>query len=428
MKILKIFLLLNHIKILFLQYNTGKRNMLKSVIIQDFFSFKGRKEITLNKGVNILLGINGSGKTSFLNALRLLYEGIAGDGLVKLIQEQWGGYDQIINFNGERTAPYAQITYLFNYSELNKLNPAAGFNADVHYRITIKRSGTSYVLNEQVFTQHKTKKDASFIYLDFANGNGKISTRTKDGIGLQDYTNAGVSGQELILRQLNDPIHYLPTHTLRKAIESIAVYSSFDIGEGSKLRTPAEFSMDVRLRKSGTNLTQILNGLKLNNAFAFERLEETFRNVNPYFKSIEITNLYGQSYLSLREKNMSRAIGALHISDGTLRFLLSECIFYNPLRGNLVAIDEPERGLHPDMIRSVADMMKYAARQSQIIVATHSPHLLNQFELEDILVFEKGEDNSTIVRRVSERDFPEWEGEFLPGQMWLLGLIGGKRW
>lgn len=65
--------------------------MLKSVIIQDFFSFKGRKEITLNKGVNILLGINGTGKTSFLNALRLLYEGIAGDGLVKLIQEQWGG-------------------------------------------------------------------------------------------------------------------------------------------------------------------------------------------------------------------------------------------------------------------------------------------------------------------------------------------------
>ena len=80
------------------------------------------------------------------------------------------------------------------------------------------------------------------------------------------------------------------------------------------------------------------------------------------------------------------------------------------------------------MIRSVADMMKYAAKQSQIIIATHSPHLLNQFELEDILVFEKDEDNSTVVHRVSENDFPEWKGEFLPGQMWLLGQIGGKRW
>ena len=402
--------------------------MLKSIIIQDFFSFRGKKKIKLNNGVNILLGINGSGKTSFINAVRLLSEGIAGDGLVKLIQEQWGGYDQVVNFNGERTAPCAQITYVFNYNELNELNPAAGFNADVHYRITIKRSGTSYVLNEQVFTQHKTKKDASFTYLDFANGNGKISTRTQDGIVLQDYTGADVSGKELVLRQINDPIHYLPTHTLRKAIESLAVYNSFDIGEGSKLRVPTEFSTDIRLRKSGSNLTQILNELKLNHTFDFERLEETFRNVNPYFRSIEITNLYGQSYLSIREKNMSRAIGALHISDGTLRFLLSECIFYNPLRGELVAIDEPERGLHPDMIRSVADMMKYAAKQSQIIIATHSPHLLNQFELEDVLVFEKDEDNSTVVHRVSENDFPKWEGEFLPGQMWLLGQIGGKRW
>ena len=61
--------------------------MLKSIIIQDFFSFRGKKKITLNKGVNILLGINGSGKTSFINALRLLSEGIAGDGLIKLIQE-----------------------------------------------------------------------------------------------------------------------------------------------------------------------------------------------------------------------------------------------------------------------------------------------------------------------------------------------------
>ena len=402
--------------------------MLKSIIIQDFFSFKGKKEIKLNNGVNILLGINGSGKTSFINALRLLSEGIAGDGLAKLIQEQWGGYDHIVNFNGERTAPCAQITYIFSYSELNELNPAAGFNADVHYRITIKRSGTSYVLNEQVFTQHRTKKDTSFTYLDFANGNGKISTRTQEGIVLQDYTGTDVSGKELVLRQINDPIHYLPTHTLRKAIESIAVYNSFDIGEESKLRMPTEFSTDIRLRKSGSNLTQILNELKLNHTFDFERLEETFRNVNPYFISIEIANLYGQSYLSLREKNISRTIGALHISDGTLRFLLSECIFYNPLRGELVAIDEPERGLHPDMIRSVADMMKYAARQSQIIVATHSPHLLNQFELENILVFEKDEDNSTVVHKVSENDFPEWEGEFLPGQMWLLGQIGGKRW
>ncbi|WP_400224628.1 AAA family ATPase, partial [Methanobrevibacter smithii] len=344
-------------------------------------------------------------------------------------QEQWGGYDQVVNFNGDRKAPYAQITYVFDYKKLNAINVAADFKSDIYYRVTIRQSGTSYTLNEKMYTEHKKKTGSSFTYLDFSNGNGKISTRTQDSaILFQDYTDSDISGQELILRQINDPKHYLPIHTLRKAIESMSVYSNFNVEEGSRVRSTAEFSTDVRLRKNGANLSQILNLLKLNHTFDFARLEDTFSNINPNFKSIEITNLYGQSYLSLLEKNMSRAIGALHISDGTLRFLLLESIFYNPSRGSLVAIDEPERGLHPDMIRSVAEMIKYAARQTQIIVATHSPHLLNQFELEDVLVFEKNEENSTVVRTVSEDDFPDWEGDYLPGQMWLLGQIGGKRW
>ena len=114
--------------------------------------------------------------------------------------------------------------------------------------------------------------------------------------------------------------------------------------------------------------------------------------------------------------------------DAQRGFLLLESIFYNPFRGALVAIDEPERGLHPDMIRSVANMIKDTAKQCQIIVATHSPHLLNQFELEDILVFEKNKENSTEIHTYSQADFPDWEGDYLPGQMWLFGLIGGKRW
>lgn len=403
--------------------------MLKTVILRDFFSFKGEQTIELNNGVNLLLGINGSGKTSFINSIRLLCEGISGDGLVKLIQEQWGGYDQIVNFNGERTAPCAQITYIFDYTKLNAINSAAGFKSDVFYRITIRKSGTSYTLNEQIYSEHKQKTGTRFMYLDFSNGNGKISTRTQNaGISFQDYTDGDISGQELILRQINDPMHYLPIHTLRKAIDSISVYNDFNVDEGSRLRSATEFSTEIRLRKTGANLTQILNMLKLNHTFDFNRLEETFRNVNPHFKSIEISNLYGQSYLSLIETNMSKAIGARHISDGTLRFLILESIFYNPNIGYMVAIDEPERGLHPDMIRSVANLIKHAAKQAQLIIATHSPHLLNQFDLKDVLVFEKNEENSTTVHTISENDFPEWEGDYLPGQLWLMGQIGGKRW
>lgn len=206
-------------------------------------------------------------------------------------------------------------------------------------------------------------------------------------------------------------------------------YSGFHVGEDSRLRRPAEYVDDRRLKRLGTNLALVINDLKLKHTFDFEKLEDTFRKVNPNFKSIEIATPYGKTYLSLREKNMGRTIGASHISDGTLRFLLMESIFYNPERGSIVAVDEPERGMHPDMIRSVADMIRHAAQTSQLIVATHSPHLLNQFSLDDILVFEKTPHNVSTVHKVKAEDFSDSEeDDLLPGQMWLLGQIGGKRW
>jgi len=402
--------------------------MIKRITIRDFFSFSGINTIEFNPGVNLLLGINGSGKTSLINALRLLYEGVCGDGVEKLVQEQWGGFDQIVNVNGDRTAPFSQITYEFDPVMVNRINPAAGFKSTIKYSITIRQSGTSYLLSEKIWTEHRKKKDLNFKYLDFSNGKGEISIKTEDGISFQKYESNEISGQELVLKQINDPNRYLPTFTLRKAIETMAVYNNFEVGENSRLRRPADFSTSVRLKKNGENLTQMLNELKLNHSFDFEKLEEAFRNVSPSYREIVISNLYGQSYLSLREKNLKKTIGALHISDGSLRYLLLESIFFNPNRGCLVAIDEPERGLHPDMIKSVGDMLKQASRDCQIIVATHSPHLLNQFELEDVIVFEKDEENKAVVKKVSEADFEEWEGAFLPGQMWLRGLIGGKRW
>ena len=125
---------------------------------------------------------------------------------------------------------------------------------------------------------------------------------------------------------------------------------------------------------------------------------------------------------------MKHAIDALHLSDGTLRFLLLLSIFYNPNRGGLVGVDEPELGLHPDMVKSLAKMLKNASCDTQLICATHSPLLLNQFTLNDIIVFDKNDKNQTIINRPAESDFEDWEGSLLPGQMWLYGVLGGKRW
>ena len=400
--------------------------MIKELIIRDFFSFKGEHKIELNRGVNILVGINGSGKTSFLNALTLLHEGIVGGGLSPLFR-QWGTYNSIVNACGEQKPDCFSITYVFDADALKKLVPASPFKTDVYYKITVFPigDGTSYSLCETLYTEDRRKRNKKFSFLEFRNGSGQISVRKPNGIEVEKYADGILSAQEMALRQITDPQRYLPSFVVREAIRAIAGYSKFSF---DKVREPAEANDIKRLMQSGENLSQLLSYLNNNHTFQYEKIRESLRDVNPNFTGIGYNVFGSRLYLSLREKNLSHAIDALHMSEGTLKFMLLLSIFYNPNRGALINIDEPESCLHPDMIRSVAKMMKSASKDSQIIVATHSALLLNSFELDDILVFEKNDKNETQIRRYSEDDFNDRDGELLPGQLWLNGEIGGKRW
>lgn len=284
--------------------------------------------------------------------------------------------------------------------------------------------GTSYSLCETLYSEDNSGKKKTFSYLEFRNGIGQISVRTKNGIEVEKYDGGMLSAQELVLRQITDSQRYLPSFVVREAINAIAGYSRFNF---DKVRLPAEANDIKRLMSTGENLSHLLNSLNNNHTFQYEKIIKYLSDVNPNFTGIGYNFLGSRLYLSLREKNLSHTIDALHISDGTLKYLLLLSIFYNPERGTLVDIDEPESCLHPDMIRSVAKMMKSAAKTSQIIVATHSALLLNAFELDDILVFEKNDKNETQIMRYCEDDFENREGELLSGQLWLNGEIGGKR-
>lgn len=402
-------------------------HMIKELIIRDFFSFKGEHKIELNSGVNILVGVNGSGKTSFLNAFTLLHEGIAGNGLSALFR-QWGTYNAIINACGEQKPDCFSITYVFDADVLKKIVPASPFKNDVYYKITVFPigDGTSYSLCETLYSEDSRCKKKKFAYLEFRNGIGQISVRKKSGtIEVEKYDGGMLSAQELALRQITDPQRYLPSFVVREAINAIAGYSKFNF---DKVRQPAEANDLKRLISTGENLSQILSNLNNNYTFQYEKIRECLSDINPNFTGIGYNFFGSRLYLSLREKNLSHAIDALHMSDGTLKYMLLLSIFYNPDRGSLIDIDEPESCLHPDMIRSVAKMMKSAAKTSQIIVATHSALLLNAFELDDILVFEKNDRNETQIKFYSEEDFEDSKDDLLPGQLWLNGEIGGKRW
>ncbi|MFT5918203.1 MAG: putative ATPase [Flammeovirgaceae bacterium] len=411
--------------------------MIYKITLENFFSFGEKQEFVLNKEVNILLGINGSGKSNFMKAIRLLSESITGKGFQSLFLKEWGGFLSVC-FSGITREDSIKISYEFDRNVLGSILEGKGykFRANPIYEIKISKAGsTGYFLSEKIYNITAEQPENPFVYLEMENGKGCISTKQENGRdNLQFYPSneeeISFKTEEFILRQISDPNRHYPLFTLKNAIEQMFVYDYFDTTPTSKIRNLSEYNLSKQLLPNGENLVNILHRMKNHEGLDFENIEKVLKSINPMFKDISFDiSSNAKLLLVLREEYLSKAIPADHISDGTLRFLLLLSILHNPERGALVCIDEPEIGLHPDMTNMLAEAFKQAARKGTLfIIATHSPLFLNSFEVDDLWVLEKGSGNQTIVYNTSEEEIEEWAGQFSTGQLYLSGKLKGVRW
>jgi predicted ATPase len=143
----------------------------------------------------------------------------------------------------------------------------------------------------------------------------------------------------------------------------------------------------------GTVLHVILTRYEYRNAA--NDLREFLKAAYPTFEDIHCDTTYGtppQVLVRVREKAMPRSMDLGELSDGMLRFLCLSTALLSPIISPLVAIDEPEAGLHPRLLPIVADMIKMASERTQVLVTTHSPDLLNRFDINEVAVMTRDEE------------------------------------
>jgi predicted ATPase len=116
-------------------------------------------------------------------------------------------------------------------------------------------------------------------------------------------------------------------------------------------------------------------------------------------------------------------------SDGTIRFIALATLLLQPevMMPKVIIVDEPELGLHPYAINQLAEMIKEAAKHTQIIVATQSPGLVDEFSASQITVIERDEENEcTVVNRLNEEKLAEWLKHYSLSELWDKNVIGGR--
>lgn len=400
--------------------------MLKEIKITNFYSFK-ESTIVLHPDTNILIGINGAGKSNFLKAIRFLKEGVAGIGLQKHIMENLGGFDNSF-FKGRYQENNTKITiqYTFDGEEITRGNYGFRFTDDIIYTITLVKSPSL----QNFYVREHIVNDKGFVYLDFNNGVGNLTEKTTDSNKTKLVKYSDYDPQGLVLKEVSDTDRYFALTTIRKAIRDILVYDYFDTTPKSPIRKAMLSTSEKRLVADGTNLPQILNTIKINYKQQYRKIVEMLNEVNPNFIGFDFNFISGNSSieLMLEEDALDSSIHVSSISDGTLRYLCLLSILYNPERGRFICIDEPEVGLHPDMILNIANAIKEASENTTLIISTHSDNLLNYFDIENVKVFEKDDNNATKVVSYNSSQFSDWYSEFSLGQMWKQGDLGGVRY
>jgi predicted ATPase len=398
--------------------------MFNSVRLVNFFSFED-ETIELSPNLNLLVGINASGKSNLLNAFRLLHDGLQPNGLSNLIRRVWGGFDEIAFAGSSQMQDTITLEFEFDYLTLNASTiKYYQFRQNVFYRIDVFNGAGSFYIEERLFTRSPGKED--FVFFVVAGNKAYVSERDVQA-GKPRLKQFDFNDRELNLPLFFDNELYAPqAHILRFLQTHLRFYYRFNSSPESKIRKRNPDVGTKRLEPDGSNLAVVLNTLEVEDLQLFNKIEASLREVNPNFRSLKFSSDPEGRVLMIAENGFRRAIHASKLSDGTLHYLCLAVVFATAKPGDFICLDEPELGLHPDMYLELQNWIRANPGTVQYLLSTHSADLLDRFDVEELLVIDKDENGASFTRRFRAEDFAD-EDTLLPGQLWKRNLLGGNR-
>lgn len=187
---------------------------------------------------------------------------------------------------------------------------------------------------------------------------------------------------------------------LRSFVASWGFYPGFAVGPRAAMRQPACVDENPVLAADGSNLTAVLSSLVLEHHEAREELEMHLRAMIPGFESLGVRPCGARDMAigTWRERGVQEELTLGDLSEGALRVLCWLTLALSPNLSPVVFIDEPEIGLHPRVLPLLAGTLKVASVRSQILIATHSPYFLSQFDLDEIAVMRKEDGRAAFIR------------------------------
>ena len=291
-------------------------------------------------------------------------------------------------------------------------------------------------------------------YVGRAGGAGKIlhfGPKTTDSIGIEVGLGGGEYDYQVDLVPTDDDSLYPdgeaggfggntletimsgsggPWSQIRENIWRWRLHHFHDAGTTSPMRTTSDINDNRGLRADGENLAAFLYFLRKKQEKSYDLIRSTVSLAAPFFDDFQLEpQALNEDKIRLewKHKGSDAYFDASSFSDGTLRFIALTTLLVQPasLRPSVIFLDEPELGLHPSAITLLASLVKQAAAETQVIMATQSPILLDHFEAEDVIVANRV-DGATNFNRLQPDKLREWLNDYSLGQLWEKNELGGR--
>jgi predicted ATPase len=363
---------------------------LNKVSLEGYKSIKHCRDLKL-KNLNVLIGANGSGKSNFLSFFRFLNAAMRS--ALQVYVGQQGAAHSILH-KGPKVCGEISASLQFEDETETDL---------YEFRLVYGAPDNLTFASEKFQTTPKPGSEIQFSEL-IARGSFESAV-----------TNLRHNERIKLFAHL---------------IGGIGIYHFHDTTLLAGVRGRWRVNDHRVLYANGENLSAVLRFLRDSYPDAYGRILETIQLVAPFFADF-ILEPPSESpelvMLNWRVKGTDYELGPHQLSDGTLRFIALTTLLMQPAEclPKVIAIDEPELGLHPYAIKILASLLHDAANFTQIIVATQSAALVDLMEPDDVIVADMV-DGATQFERLSREKLKEWLEEYTLSQLWEMNLVGGR--
>ena len=371
---------------------------LKSISISGFKSIGDRQDLTFSD-VTVCLGANGAGKSNLVSFFKMLNYMMT-DGLQHFIAKN-GMANSVLHFGASKTKI---IEFEINFEDDIWTNK---------YSVSLSHGMPDAIFfsKEEVVGHKIGANNPIQAYLQSI---GRSESALKDGC----ENNSAVENTCRVIRNLLTKCKFFQFH---------------DTSETSRLRSSCYIESGDFLMSDAGNLPAFLYAMQKHSPKYYDRIVSHIKSIVPQFSDFRLgPSPQNQNNIFLNwigEKGEDYLFGPHQLSDGSLRFIALATLLLQPPTTipKVIVLDEPELGLHPAAISALAGMISIAKKHCQIILATQSPELANQFNPEDIVIVEYDKINhSTTFRKLDIEKMSEWLNNYSISELWHKNVLGGR--